>query len=124
MLFDHVSLYAGDFAATRDFFVAALEPFDAAIVAGGDNWAMFAGGDGDGRFVLAQGGADAAPAHLAFAAKTRDQVRRFHAAALAAGGRDNGAPGLRAHYGPTYYAAFVLDPHGNNVEAVCRAAGD
>jgi len=61
--------------------------------------------------------------HLAWRADTRDAVRAFHAAALAAGGTDNGAPGLRPHYHPDYYGAFVIDPDGNNVEAVCHAAG-
>ena len=61
--------------------------------------------------------------HFAFTAKTRAEVDAFHTAGLAAGGTDNGAPGLRAHYHPTYYGAFVLDPEGRNIEAVCHAAG-
>jgi catechol 2,3-dioxygenase-like lactoylglutathione lyase family enzyme len=59
--------------------------------------------------------------HVAFGADRREQVDRFHAAGLQAGGRDNGAPGLRPHYGPNYYAAFVYDPDGANIEAVCYA---
>jgi predicted lactoylglutathione lyase len=59
--------------------------------------------------------------HVAFTAETRDTVDAFHAAALAAGGRDNGEPGVREIYHPTYYGAFVLDPDGNNVEAVCHS---
>ena len=59
--------------------------------------------------------------HVAFRAKTRAEVDAFHEAALAAGGRDNGGPGLRPHYGPDYYAAFVFDPDGINLEAVCHA---
>lgn len=59
-----------------------------------------------------------APVHVAFAADSREQVDAFHAAALAAGGRENGAPGLRPHYGEGYYGAFVLDPDGHNIEAV------
>ena len=66
-------------------------------------------------------GAPGRPVHVAFHAVDRARVDAFHAAALAAGGRDNGAPGLRSHYHPTYYAAFVLDPDGNNVEAVCHS---
>ena len=58
--------------------------------------------------------------HVAFTARSRAEVDAFHAAALAAGGRDNGAPGLRPHYHPNYYGAFVFDPDGNNVEAVCH----
>jgi predicted lactoylglutathione lyase len=60
--------------------------------------------------------------HIALAAATRAQVDAFHAAALAAGGKDNGAPGLRPHYHPNYYGAFVFDPDGHNLEAVCKAA--
>ena len=124
MMFDHVGLVTSDFAATRAFFVAALQPLGATVVAGDDTWAMFGGSDIDGKFVVAEGERAAGPIHLAFAAKTREQVRRFHAAALAAGGKDNGAPGLRPQYSATYYGAFVIDPHGNNVEAVCRLAGE
>jgi catechol 2,3-dioxygenase-like lactoylglutathione lyase family enzyme len=58
-------------------------------------------------------------AHIAFAAADRAAVHAFHVAALAAGGRDNGAPGLRPHYAATYYGAFILDPDGHNIEAVC-----
>ena len=60
------------------------------------------------------------PIHVAFVARTREAVDAFHRAALAAGGKDNGAPGLRPHYHANYYAAFVLDPDGNNIEAVCH----
>jgi catechol 2,3-dioxygenase-like lactoylglutathione lyase family enzyme len=61
----------------------------------------------------------AGPVHVAFRAPNRKAVDRFHAAGLKAGGRDNGAPGVRPDYSPTYYAAFLIDPDGNNVEAVC-----
>ena len=64
------------------------------------------------------------PVHVAFASASRSPVDAFHRAALAAGGRDNGAPGIRAEYHPTYYGAFVLDPDGNNVEAVCHIPED
>ena len=66
------------------------------------------------------GGQQQSPMHIAFIADTRDQVRAFHAAALAAGGTDNGPPGLREIYHPNYFGAFALDPDGNNVEAVCH----
>jgi catechol 2,3-dioxygenase-like lactoylglutathione lyase family enzyme len=68
---------------------------------------------------LYAGGPPAGGAHIAFRAANRKAVDRFHAAGLKAGGRDNGAPGPRADYSPTYYAAFLIDPDGNNVEAVC-----
>jgi catechol 2,3-dioxygenase-like lactoylglutathione lyase family enzyme len=61
--------------------------------------------------------------HVAFAVGSRDEVDRFHTAGVAAGGRDNGAPGVRPHYHPNYYGAFILDPDGHNIEAVCHAPG-
>lgn len=73
-------------------------------------------------FWVSQGAAPTGPMHVAFLAADRAQVDAFHAAALAAGGTDNGAPGVRPHYHPNYYAAFVLDPDGRNVEAVCHKA--
>jgi catechol 2,3-dioxygenase-like lactoylglutathione lyase family enzyme len=80
-------------------------------------------GYGDGKkafFWLGLRDAPQTGAHIAFIAADRATVDRFHAAALAAGGRDNGAPGLRPHYHPDYYGAFVLDPDGHNIEAVCH----
>ena len=73
---------------------------------------------------VADGSLGAMPGfHLAFSAASRQAVAEFHAAALAAGGSDNGPPGLREHYGPGYYAAFVIDPEGHHLEAVCKGAG-
>ena len=74
-------------------------------------------------FALSTAYGTGAPVHIAFAADRREQVDAFHAAALAAGGRDNGAPGLRPEYSEGYYSAFVLDPDGHNVEAVAHGAG-
>ena len=73
-----------------------------------------------GELWLAQAGKASPPVHVAFLAKTRAEVEAFHKAALAAGGRDNGGPGMRPHYHKDYYGAFVLDPDGNNIEAVCH----
>ena len=71
---------------------------------------------------LSQGEPPVSPLHIAFAARNRAEVDAFHAAALAAGGKDNGAPGLRPHYHPNYYGAFAIDPDGHNIEAVCHSA--
>jgi catechol 2,3-dioxygenase-like lactoylglutathione lyase family enzyme len=71
---------------------------------------------------LSHGEPPASPLHIAFAARNRAEVDAFHAAALAAGGKDNGAPGLRPHYHPNYYGAFAIDPDGHNIEAVCHSA--
>ena len=83
-------------------------------------WAML-GRPGEGAFWIGSFGAPPGPIHIAFAAKDREQVRQFHAAALAVGGKDNGAPGLRPNYHPNYYGAFVIGPDGHNYEAVCHA---
>ncbi len=117
MIFDHVGYNVGDFERSKAFYLQALAPLGIGVAAEGEGWAMF------GRPGLWIGALGAAPTgiHVAFAAADRAQVRAFHAAALAAGGRDNGAPGLRPHYHANYYGAFVFDPDGNNVEAVCHA---
>ncbi len=114
---DHLILPVADAETSAAFYRAAL------VDGLGWNQVIF-----DGRFVFGPEGSEdlvlqpvpgpVSPIHVAFAADDRDGVARFHAAALAAGGRDNGVPGLRPHYSPGYYAAFVLDPDGHNVEAI------
>jgi catechol 2,3-dioxygenase-like lactoylglutathione lyase family enzyme len=125
MIIDHVGFAVHDFDTSRAFLVAALAPLGIGIVAEGDGWAMI-GRDGKGQFWFGRYGTPPGPIHLAFVARDRAQVRAFHAAALAAGGRDNGAPGIRAQYHPDYYGAFVIGPDGHNYEAVCHSpqAGD
>lgn len=120
MAFDHMGFGVADFARSRAFYVAALAPLGVGVLHEGDGWAMF-GKDGRGRLWIGQIGRVPGPVHIAFQAADRAEVRAFHAAALAAGGTDNGAPGIRAQYHPDYYAAFVLDPDGHNIEAVCHA---
>ncbi|HEY4202319.1 MAG TPA: VOC family protein [Devosiaceae bacterium] len=116
-LIDHVHLRAADLAASQRFYTAALAAVGLEIARTGDGWFQ-----ADELFVSTRD-ADTPPTHvhLAFQAADRATVDRFHAAALAAGGTDNGAPGER-HYHPGYYAAFVLDPDGNNIEAVYHGA--
>jgi catechol 2,3-dioxygenase-like lactoylglutathione lyase family enzyme len=109
-LFDHVHLHVSDLKASRRFYEAALNSLGLEI-RGGDGW--FAS---DELFVSADGAATR-NMHLAFQAADHDAVQRFYDAALAAGGRDNGVPGERSYH-PGYYAAYVLDPDGNNIEAV------
>lgn len=125
-MIDHLGLDVSDVAASLEFYRRALAPLGYEVVVDGKNEAggrvVLFGIGGVPRFVIAEDKAPGVGAHVAFQAETRDQVHAFHAAALAAGGRDNGAPGPRPNYGPNYYAAFVLDPDGMNVEAVCRAA--
>jgi len=124
-MLDHVGIRCGDFAASLAFYRAALAPLGVSVVM--EVTAEQTGADahvGLGRdrpfFWLSSAPGAGAPVHVAFQADRRDQVDAFHQAALAAGGRDNGAPGPRPHYHPHYYGGFVLDPDGNNVEAVCH----
>jgi catechol 2,3-dioxygenase-like lactoylglutathione lyase family enzyme len=120
MAFDHIGFGVADFARSRAFYAAALAPLGLGVVREGEGWAMF-GREGHGALWIGQIGRVPGPIHIAFAAADRAGVRAFHAAALAAGGTDNGGPGIRAQYHPHYYGAFVLDPDGHNAEAVCRA---
>jgi catechol 2,3-dioxygenase-like lactoylglutathione lyase family enzyme len=119
---DHVTIRVRDLAASRAFYEHALEPFGIRVVelAGADGPEVGLGPEGSEDLVLA-GGEPSAPIHVAFLAHDPDTVDAFHAAALEAGGRDNGEPARRPHYHERYYAAYVLDPDGNNVEAVCHA---
>lgn len=120
-MLDHVGLNVADYAASRAFYEQALAPLEIGIVMANDEWkgAGF-GTEGKPIFWIVQREPTGGSTHVAFHAPRRSAVDAFHAAAVAAGGRDNGGPGLREHYHPTYYAAFVLDPDGNNVEAVCH----
>ncbi|HVY13877.1 MAG TPA: VOC family protein [Rhodopila sp.] len=125
-MLDHIGLTVSDFARIRNFYTQALEPLDITVVmevsgqeTGAGAHAGF-GQSGKPSFWIGSGNKPSGPVHVAFTASTRKQVEDFYAAALAAGGRDNGRPGLRPHYHASYYAAFVLDPDGNNIEAVCH----
>ena len=119
MILDHIGLAVRDFARSATFFRRALAPLGIQTVLEGEGWAML-GKDGRPEFWIGVHGMPPGPIHIAFGAESRDQVRAFHRAALAAGGRDNGAPGIRAKYHPDYYGAFVFDPDGHNIEAVCH----
>lgn len=120
MVLDHIGFNVSDFPASKAFYLQALAPLGIVAAAEGDGWAMF-GRPGKPQFWIGSFGGVPGPIHIAFAADNREQVRQFHEAALAAGGQDNGAPGLREHYHPNYYGAFVIGPDGHNVEAVCHA---
>jgi catechol 2,3-dioxygenase-like lactoylglutathione lyase family enzyme len=119
MILDHIGLAVRDFGRSSTFFRRALAPLGIETVLEGEGWTML-GKDGKPEFWFGVHGIPPGPVHVAFAAETREQVRAFHRAALAAGGRDNGAPGIRAKYHPNYYGAFVFDPDGHNIEAVCH----
>jgi catechol 2,3-dioxygenase-like lactoylglutathione lyase family enzyme len=118
-MIDHIGLGVSDFARSKEFFKLALAPLGYGLIMEFDGAAGF-GRDGKPDFWIGQGKVGS-PTHVAFAASQRRVVDEFYKAAIAAGGRDNGAPGLRPQYHPDYYGAFVFDPDGNNVEAVCHS---
>ena len=120
-MLDHISLSVTDTARAQAFYAKALAPLGYKLVSEYEG-GFGIGAEGGSTIWAAAGPAQKPIAHLAFRAADRKTVDAFHKAALAAGGRDNGKPGLRENYSPTYYAAFVLDPDGNNVEAVCHTA--
>lgn len=124
-MIDHTGFSVTDFENSKRFYSQVLASLGHVVwlefageaagfgPAGADN-----GADPGGAFWITAGTPSTPRTHLAFSAKNKQQVEAFHAAALAAGGKDNGAPGYRPHYHPGYYAAFVLDPDGYNIEAV------
>lgn len=125
-MIDHSGISTSDFAAAKAFYSAALAPLGSSYlftVPAEHTGGVAVGGFGQDRpqFWINQGPAQVPPLHFAFTAQSRAQVDAFHEAALAAGGTCNGPPGLRPHYHPDYYGAFVLDLDGNNIEAVCHA---
>lgn len=119
-MFDHISLGVRDTASSKRFYDAVLEPLGYACLSE-DTASLGYGGDEVALWLLAVerpvAPDDKSGLHICFRAPTRESVNTFHAAALAAGGRDNGAPGLRADYGENYYAAYVVDPDGYRIEA-------
>jgi len=131
-MLDHVGVPVSDIQVSRSFYVAALAPLGigvfmdvpgdgGAIVAvgfGGPNVTEECAQSGHQSFWIGSDGRPSIHTHVCFKAKSRQHVEAFYAAALAAGGRDNGGPGLRPHYHPGYFAAFVIDPDGHNIEAV------
>jgi catechol 2,3-dioxygenase-like lactoylglutathione lyase family enzyme len=119
-MYDHISLKVKNFPQSRRFYQSALEPLGCALQSQDESNAGFGPGATTALWISA-GAPVSSGVHIAFAAPSRRAVDAFHAAALAAGGRDNGRPGLRENYGPTYSAAFAYDPDGNNIEAVCLA---
>jgi len=118
-MYDHVGLKAKDLDASVRFYTAALSALGHVLCSRDDAGAGF-GPKGEPALWLSRSKEPSGPgAHVAFRANDRRAVDRFYAEGLKAGGKDNGGPGPRADYGPRYYAAFLLDPDGNNVEAVC-----
>jgi catechol 2,3-dioxygenase-like lactoylglutathione lyase family enzyme len=124
-VFDHVAIEVADLARSRAFYELTLAPLGVEVVSEPVPHMVGIGSEGKPWFwLMGRGRPEARGVHLAFQASDRDAVDTFHAAGLAAGGTDNGAPGPRPLYHSSYYAAFVRDPDGNNVEAVCHAPID
>jgi catechol 2,3-dioxygenase-like lactoylglutathione lyase family enzyme len=129
-MIDHIGFAVSDYERAKAFYANALAPLGYVLImevpAEGNPSGAPAAGFGEGGkpdfWIGGEGGIDK-PLHIAFQTKDRASVDAFHKAALAAGGRDNGAPGLRPHYHPNYYGAFVFDLDGHNIEAVCHAPG-
>jgi catechol 2,3-dioxygenase-like lactoylglutathione lyase family enzyme len=117
---DHLKLFVADPKASRAFYEAALAPLGYRVLMGDDT--VVGMGKDRPDFWLAPAQSPPTTCHVAFRADSELEVQRFHAAALAAGGTDNGAPGLRPEYHQNYYGAFALDPDGNNAEAVYHGA--
>jgi catechol 2,3-dioxygenase-like lactoylglutathione lyase family enzyme len=129
-MIDHIGFAVADYERAKTFYTKALAPLGYTLVmeAGAHQTesgypAAGFGSGGKPDFWIGGEGKLEKPLHVAIAAKDRASVDAFHRAAVAAGGKDNGAPGLRPQYHPNYYGAFVLDPDGHNIEAVCHAPG-
>jgi len=118
-MIDHVGLQVGDYERSKAFYSAALRPLGYELVMEPDTTVGGFGAQGKPDFWII-GGTPSSGTHIAFETPDRATVDAFHAASLEAGGKNNGAPGLRPHYHENYYGAYVHDPDGNNVEAVCH----
>lgn len=118
-MFDHIVFGVSDYAASKAFFLKALEPIGLTVVSEGPLGIELSAG-GESSLGIRRGGEKSGHLHLAFTAGNRQQVEAFYRAALEAGAKDNGAPGLRQNYSGQYYAAFVIGPDGHNIEVVCH----
>jgi catechol 2,3-dioxygenase-like lactoylglutathione lyase family enzyme len=120
-MLDHVTIGVSNIERSRNFYDLALRPLGITRLYAEGETASGYGIPPKAFFWISWRSFPQTGAHIAFTAQDRTVVDRFHAEAIAAGGRDNGAPGIRRNYHPSYYGAFVLDPDGHNIEAVCHA---
>ena len=121
MIIDHLGIVISDYARSKDFYTQCLAPLGILLIVEDEGWAGF-GSAGKPDFWFGPDGAAHKPMHIAFIAEDRASVDRFYQAGISAGGKGNGAPGLRTLYHPQYYGAFLIDPDGHNIEAVCHKA--
>lgn len=120
-MYDHIGIHVKDLAVSTAFYKAVLAPLGQELNSHDDSGAGLGPKGASALWLYPSKSAKGPGSHIAFAASSRQAVDKFHAAGLKAGGKDNGGAGLRVDYSPTYYAAFLIDPDGNNVEAVCLA---
>lgn len=118
-MIDHIIISVTHIDEAKEFYSMSLAPLEYDLIWEMQTWLGF-GRDGKPDFLLKGEGKASPPVHIAFRAESRLMVRNFYNAAIAAGAKDNGPPGLRTDYHPNYYAAYVFDPDGNNIEAVCH----
>jgi len=128
-MLDHISITVADVEKAKAFYEAALKPLGVGVVMSVSaeetgTTGYYGLGEGQKPYLwIAEGPTHSGPMHIALAADARAKVDAFYKAAMAAGAKDNGPPGIRAQYHPTYYGAFVIDPDGHNLEAVCHLPG-
>ena len=123
MIIDHIGIAVSDYGKSKDFYSKALAPLGIELIMEVQGWAGF-GKKGKPEFWFGAGEQAQSPMHIAFSSDTREAVDQFYAAALSAGAKDNGKPGIREIYHPNYYGAFVIGPDGHNIEAVCHKEED
>jgi catechol 2,3-dioxygenase-like lactoylglutathione lyase family enzyme len=119
IMYDHIGLHVGNLDASISFYTATLAPLGYALCTKDETYAGFGPKGEPALWLYLKPGQGHTGVHVAFRAPDHAAVGKFHSEGLKAGGRDNGAAGPRADYSPTYYAAFLIDPDGNNIEAVC-----
>ena len=118
MIIDHIGISVSNYDRSREFYQKVLSSLGYQLIEDIGGWAGF--GKDEPQFWIGQNDRINNPIHLAFVAENREQVKQFYHAAIDAGAKDNGKPGLRQEYHPNYYGAFVIDPDGHNIEAVCH----
>jgi catechol 2,3-dioxygenase-like lactoylglutathione lyase family enzyme len=123
MIIDHIGIGISDYDRSKQFYSTVLSPLNIALVVEVDGWAGF-GGNGKAEFWFGPDDKIQSPMHIAFLADSTEEVAKFYEAAIAAGAKDNGRPGIREEYHANYYGAFVIDPDGHNIEAVCHRGID
>jgi catechol 2,3-dioxygenase-like lactoylglutathione lyase family enzyme len=123
MIIDHIGIGISDYDRSKQFYSTVLAPLNIALVIEVQGWAGF-GRNGKAEFWFGPDNKIQSPMHIAFLADSREEVIKFYEAAIAAGAKDNGRPGIREVYHSNYYGGFVIDPDGHNIEAVCHRGVD